>query len=287
MTLNQLSTAIPYAIGGLIAFGLVLFVLSLIQLRRGRTGPYWRARRQASTRGGRLLLTSLAMLAVAIALAFYSGLATLAFSDLFAQPQTESFQGVVVPTFSRTPAATLTATATATATATLTLTPTRTLPPSATPSLTSTATATLTPTITYTPTATLTPSPTFEQILNLTLLAPAGREPHANASIEIIAADQTLSLDQTPVEPKTVFSAGLKRIYLFIDFQEMQNGVAWSRVLYRDGVAVQGQSYLWSMGASGTSFFFFGNDDGYALGAYEVRLYVGDNEVSRFAFQVS
>lgn len=285
MNLQQMTTAIPYVIGGLFALGLVLFVLALHQLRRGRIGPYWRARRQASTRGGRLLLTSLTLLTLAIALAFYSGLAAIAFRGLFAQTSEESFQGVVVPTFSRTPFVRPTNTPTATPTSTATPTMTRTLPPSATATATLTATQTLTPTITSTPTATLTPSATFEQVVNLTL--PAGREAQANASVQITAADQTLSLNQTPIEPKTVFSAGLKRVYLFINFQHMDNGVAWSRVLYREGVPVQGQSYLWSMGDTGTSFFFFGNDEGYASGDYEVRLYLGETEVNRFAFRVA
>ena len=66
----------------------------------------------------------------------------------------------------------------------------------------------------------------------------------------------------------------------------MDEGVVWSRVLYRDGQAVQGQAYLWSQDESGESFFFFGNEAGYPPGEYEVRIYLGDHEVSRFDFTV-
>jgi hypothetical protein len=283
MTLQQISTLIPYAIGVLFAFGLVLFLLSLHQLRRGRTGPYWRLRRQAGQRGGKLFLTSMALFALAVALAFYSGLATIAFRTLFARANDDSFQGVVVPSITR--ASSTRVTATSTATDTPTDSPTRTLEPSATATATQTPTFTRTPTITPTPTQTLTPSPTFEQVLNLT--PPVGAiTPDEDANIQITAADQVISLDQLPVAAKTEFNAGLKRVYLFITFENMDNGVAWSRVLYRDGIPVQGQAYLWSMGAEGTSFFFFGNEDGYALGEYQVRLYIGSDEISRFSFRV-
>jgi len=49
---------------------------------------------------------------------------------------------------------------------------------------------------------------------------------------------------------------------------------------------VQGQAYLWSQGSEGDSFFFFGSADGYAPGSYEVRLFLGNTEVSRFPFVI-
>ena len=67
----------------------------------------------------------------------------------------------------------------------------------------------------------------------------------------------------------------------------MENGVAWSRVLYRDGVAVQGNTLLWSLGSDGSSYFFFGDEAGYTPGAYEVRLFVGDQEVSQLQIEVT
>jgi hypothetical protein len=51
-------------------------------------------------------------------------------------------------------------------------------------------------------------------------------------------------------------------------------------------VPIQGQSYLWSQGESGESFFFFGDDLGYPPGNYEVRLFIGTEEASRLAFNV-
>jgi hypothetical protein len=49
---------------------------------------------------------------------------------------------------------------------------------------------------------------------------------------------------------------------------------------------VQGNTLLWSLGESGNSYFFFGDEAGYQVGIYEVRLYVGDLEASRYTFTV-
>ena len=86
--------------------------------------------------------------------------------------------------------------------------------------------------------------------------------------------------------PGHEFMAGIKRVYLFMSFNNMENGVAWSRVLYRDDLPIQGNTLLWSLGASGNSYFFFGDEVGYSAGNYQVRLFVGDQEVSRYAFAV-
>lgn len=104
--------------------------------------------------------------------------------------------------------------------------------------------------------------------------------------IRIIAADQALSDNETPLDPRTTFDTGLQRFYLFISFRNMQNGVVWSRVLFRDGEPLQGGGYVWTLGADGSGYFFFGNTDGYEPGDYEVRLYLEDQEVTSFSFEV-
>lgn len=296
MTAQQIATFLSYLIVGLFIVALLLFVLSLQQLRRGRKGPYWRLRRQASQRGGAMFLASIGLFAVAVALAFYSGLAALAFrgvDDFFRQSRS-GLVGVVVPTPTLTPAQSDTPTPEPTATATFTDTPvptatdvpTETTTSTLTPTLTATSTSTLTPTITSTPTETLTPSATFEQVLNLTPPAP-GATARAGASIQIISASDTSAVPEAVPQDAPVLPAGLTRIYVFINYRSMNDGTVWSRVLYRDGLPVQGQAYIWGQGVSGQSLFFFGNDEGYAPGEYEARLYLGDEEVSRFAFTIA
>ena len=285
-SLQQLASIVPQALAAMLALALLLFILAVQQLWRGRTGPYWRLRRQASRRGGRLFLLSLLLFALSIGGAFYTGLAAIAIrgiDDLFAGRQPV---GVVIPTLTSTPTITLTATITSTPSITPTDPPTPTetpIPPTPTPSFT--PTASVTPSPSPTPTETLTPSPTFEVALNLA--APPGARPaRPEAVVEVVAADAAISANQTPIEPRRSFEAGVQRIYLFITYRGMDVGVPWSRVLYREGVAVQGQTYLWGQGAEGAGFFFLGNSAGYAPGSYEVRLYVAEREVSRFAFTV-
>jgi hypothetical protein len=147
---------------------------------------------------------------------------------------------------------------------------------------------TFTPTLvtpTDTPSITLTPSPTFETALNLT--------PNFNSTPRVPTTEFRLILDSAAANINSngtavpqAFTAGMKRVYLFISFENMENGVAWSRVLYRDGVPVQGNTLLWSLGESGSSYFFFGSQDGYPAGEYEVRLFVGEEEASRTAFRI-
>jgi hypothetical protein len=285
-----LVSLLPYIIIGLYVVGLLAFLLSLQQLRRGRTGPYWRIRRAAGQRGGQLFILSIGLIGIASALALFSGLADLAYRRLTGTLVNDPNipKGVVLPTLTPTLRFTLTPTITVTsgvtvvtfpATSTLTQ-PSETLSPSAT------STATLTSTPTPTPTNTSLPTATFESVLALTPLA-SERQPRAGASLTITTAAQGIATDQSPFQPGTKFSSGVQRIYFFFQYKAMDDGISWSRILFRDEIPIQGQSYLWSLGENGSSYFFFGSEEGYPPGDYQVRLFMGDQAVSTFSFSVS
>ncbi len=109
---------------------------------------------------------------------------------------------------------------------------------------------------TATPLPTVTPSPTPVAFLNLTPdFNATPRPPTAGFSLTLITADTAVNPNGTPLSPRQSFPAGVKRIYFFINFAHMENGVAWSRVLYRDGVAVQGNTLLWSLGSEWQQLF--------------------------------
>jgi hypothetical protein len=286
-----LVSLLPYIIIGLYVIAVLVFILSLQQLRRGRTGPYWRLRRTAGQRGGQLFLLSIALIGVASALALFSGLADLAYrrltGTLINDPDIP--RGVVLPTLTQTLRFTTTPTAiTPTSSVTIvTASPTPTLiRPSVTLAPSATNSATLTLTTTLTPTNTPVPSATFESVLALTPQA-SQRQPRAGASVKITTAAQGIAADQSPVQPGTQFSAGVQRVYFFLDYQTMDDGIGWSRILFRDGIPIQGQSYLWSLGENGSSYFFFGSEEGYPPGEYQVRLFLGDQEASTFSFSIS
>ena len=286
-----LVSLLPYIIIGLYIIAALAFMLSLQQLRRGRTGSYWRLRRAAGQRGGQLFLFSIALIGIASALALFSGLADLAYRRLTGTLVNDPDipKGVVLPTLTQTLRFTLTPTAT-TATASVTVVPASSTPTPIRSTETSAPSATRAATLTATPTPTssntLIPSATFESVLALTP-QPSQRQPRTGASVNITTAAEGIAADQSPVEPGTEFSAGIQRIYFFFDYQKMDDGVSWSRILFRDGISIQGQSYLWSLGENGSSYFFFGSEEGYLPGDYQARLYLGDQEASTFAFRVS
>ena len=61
---RELVRLLPYSYCGMFVLGVLLFLLALHQLRRRRTGAYWRMRRRAGERGGRLFLLSVALIVV-------------------------------------------------------------------------------------------------------------------------------------------------------------------------------------------------------------------------------
>jgi hypothetical protein len=286
---RELVRWLPYFLLGMFVLGLLLFLFALYQLRLRRTGSYWRLRRRAGDRGGRLFVLSVFLMAASVVLTLISGLGALAFKNVstLLNRGSDNLYGIVLP-----PALGLTATRVAVAdafTATHEATEERpTATPSPTPShVPVTLLPTFTPTATLTPTASQTATPTIEVGQYLTAIFNATpRAPDADAHLSLDAADDQVSDDGSAPAPKTAFAAGIRRIYLFMSFEHMTNGVAWSRVLLRDGVAVQGNTLLWSLGSDGNSYFFFGKDDGYAAGSYEARLFIGDHEVTSLHFDV-
>jgi hypothetical protein len=283
MSVRDIADTLPTIISAMLVVALALFILALQQLRRGRKGPYWRLRRAASQRGGVLFLASLGLFGIAFALAVFSGLAEVAYKRVRAvlvANDPNAVYGVALATasppvlsFTTTPTPTLTRTATPTRTSTPTRQPT--IRPSSTPA----------PTVTNTPmpTPTFTPTQSFQQALALTPLA-GERMPGAGAKLTLQGVASSLKEDGSP--DSQVLGAGVKQIYVLFSFDGMDNGVVWSRVLYRDGLPVQGQSYLWALGEKGSSTFTWGNDDGYPAGQYEVRLFLDGQETARQTFRI-
>jgi hypothetical protein len=283
-----IASLLPYIIVGLFGLALILFLLSFQQLRRGRTGQYWRLRRAAGQRGGQLFLASITLFGIAAALALFTGLADLAYNRLqeALNRDPNAPKGVALPTqtaigilpsFTLLPSATTTRTPTATPTI-------QTLTPTATSS--SPPTATSVPTETLTPTVSPTASPTFGVALALTPQTSNVSVPRG-ASLEIASVARDISPDEEPIEPGVVFEAGTQRLYVFFEYRQMASGVAWTRALLRDGVPVQGQSYRWGQTESGSGYFFFGNAEGYPPGEYEIKLFIGLTEVSSYHFTIA
>lgn len=162
-----------------------------------------------------------------------------------------------------------------TPTLTLTNSPTTTNTPSSTPSLTLTPSETPTPTpITPTATPSNTPLPTLRfSAVNITPRA----TPDENAMIVFDVVAEGISNGE-PENPTESFLSTTTRLYFFIDYQAMNTGVLWRWVLLRDDGIVTERALLWGPDGSGSTFFFIGQQAGFAIGEYELQLFIGDND---------
>ncbi|MCE7949450.1 MAG: hypothetical protein DYG88_18695 [Chloroflexi bacterium CFX4] len=205
-----------------------------------------------------------------------------------------------LPSPTATPTATLTPSRTPTRTPSLTPTrtasPTRTFTPTLTPSFTATPSPTLTlsptatPTETETPTPTSTPSPT---LVSLELLSAPTLEssvtPAAEARLAITAVGTRLTADGSAIaDAAQRLAPPFTRLYFTVRYVNLQSGVLWRRELLYNGVVVQQASYLWGLRAEGRANFFFGQAEGFPVGEYEIRLYLGagDAVAARSVFRV-
>jgi len=273
--------ALLYGAGGLFALAVLLLVIALRLFRRSRRDVFWRRRREAGQRGWRVMLLAL----VLFGLSGITCAATLVIGAIREDggpgtpsltAQVEGQSALASPTLALDAVTAITASVPDTVTPTL-----------STPEPNPTALIVVLPTnlplpaetvvviVTATPgsTPTLTPFPTFTP--NARPLV-AEVTPRPDASLEITALDDEVSATLSPVDPATSFPPGTERIYLFVSFANMAQGVLWRRELYRDDVLIEGSSYLWGLPTEGQTSFFFGSDSGFAPGRYEVRLYLGD-----------
>jgi hypothetical protein len=244
---DNIQNALPLITGALFVLALLLFVLSLRYFRRSRTDVFWRRRREAGQRGWRALVSSFVMIVLSIGSCACTVLFAIIAEDEPAPVATEiGFSSSPLPTNQIE-------------------TPVVTPPDTPTPIVVIiTATPLSTPTVTTFPTFAPLVTPLVSNVT-----------PLPGAEIRITALDDRISDNLTPVNPRAAFRAGTTRIYLFVEFTDMAQGVIWKRELYRDGELLDGGEYLWGHETEGSAYFFFGNDSGFPPGEYEIRLYIG------------
>lgn len=295
-----------YGAGGLFALAILLFLVSLRLFRRSRRDVFWRRRREAGQRGWRLFLLAFTLLLISGA----TCASTLVISAMRGEEDvdgTPTVSDLAAGQLSVSPTAaegdTLEAIAAITSTETLdplllTVPPVDSPAPQVEPSATPTGPPAILPTsqppppvtvvtVIATPgsTPTHTPFPTFTP--HARPLA-SDVTPAPDARLEITALDDEVTNALLPVDPATSFPAGTERIYLFVAFENMTQGVLWRRELYRDEELIEGNSYLWGLPTEGRTSFFLGSDPAFAPGSYEIRLYLGDTStpVSRMSFTI-
>lgn len=255
-------TMLVYITLALFVIGLLLILVSLRLLRRSRTDAFWRRRREAGQRGFRLFLLGFGLFVLS---GFGCGLSLMLM--IFSTDEADespTATAAVIAGVGSVPSVTPTVTSDSDVRS-LTPVPDESMTPITTVVIV-TATPGATPTETQFATFTPNASPVISSVT-----------PEPDAQIVITALDDQISDTLEPINPRTLFQAGTTRIYLFVEFRSMTQGVLWKRLLYRDGELIDGNTYLWGSEPEGQSYFFFGNDSGFEPGAYEVRVYIGES----------
>ncbi|MBN1679286.1 MAG: hypothetical protein JW966_03285 [Anaerolineae bacterium] len=252
----------------LFALAVLLFLVSLHLFRRSRKDVFWRRRREAGQRGWRFFVLSVGLLFIG-GIFCVSSVAWMTFFDeeTTAGDDTVIIVGGVADLSSARTNDTIQAPS-PTPDVLPTVTPaTPDEPPPVEPVIivitaTPAAAPTITPFVTFTPNA----APIQSDVT-----------PQPNAQISVTALDDAVSGNLQPVNPRDTFVEGTTRIYFFVEFEFMTQGVLWRRELYRNGEQIEKSRYLWGLETDGESFFFFGDDNGFTPGSYEIRLFIGDN----------
>ncbi len=288
--LETIDTALPYITAIIFGLALLLLIVAVRLFRRSRTDTYWRRRRDAGQRGLHVSVLAFIFFMAGGVMCLVTLLVTMIHDDneIPATPDLAAQQTQNAPAASPTATLTLAPETPDQSGQTPLPEPTHT---QVTPEPTATPRATDTPiilVITTTPmhTPTQTPFPTFTPRAITSI--PGGITPQPEASLTITALDDRISDTLEPVNPRTTFIAGTHRIYFFVEYAAMSDGVAWTRKLYKNGEQIDSVSYDWRQGRTGTTYFFFGSADGFEPGNYEIRLFIGasDQPVSTRNFMV-
>jgi hypothetical protein len=226
----------------------VSFVLALVALggaffffRRSRREAFWRLRRQAGQSGIRWLSLALVFLMLSAALCILN----LTVSLVEPPAPTDLAQAITDTPFMVEPLATLAVTPIVLASPSVAFS--ASLEVSSTPH-------------DATPAPSLTPSSTPSPTLDLS--------PFVLRGIDDVISDSGL-----PIQPSSVFPAGVTRLYFFFDYREIRQGQIWRQALLREGEIIAEQTQAWGQTPSrGVSYFFFGDSRGFAAGTYEIRL---------------
>jgi hypothetical protein len=236
----DLSRWASYALLLASAFSAGLAVFYFVKSRRA---PYYAARGGALKQAKRWLLVTLGALVLAIDLL----VVVPRLAKVWRRPEEPALD---------TPAPTLVATATTTPRPTRAPTTTPTRRPTATPPFIPTST----PAIPL-PEPALTPLPSA---------VPSGED----ARITIVTLAAGLDDDGQPVDPGDEFPPGDHRVYLFISYQGMINGTAWTFATCREGEYLDSSTQLWEWGEEGRTCLYYEPAGGYEPGVYEMRVFI-------------
>jgi hypothetical protein len=211
-------------------------------IRKARSMPFFRMRRERMVRGWRLLLVVAPILAILIFLI---------------NAQAEKLIYRFFP-----PTATLTPTPTITLTPTITISPTITV----TPSITLTPAVSNTPTITPTPHVPLAIEMQFESTTT----------PNPDAKFSDLTFTDGLDELYRPLRPGSIFQNPISHMYAVFSYDGMVVGSQWTALWYREDELVHYETIPWNGGSGGLGYTDWQPDPSeWSPGQYEVQIFIG------------
>ena len=231
----------------------VAFGIALVNFRRSRQAPYFRLRREANRRAWRSIL--------AVVVGVAGVLAALRMRQFVPPVDLQTLLSGSGSSVAEQPPL---------------LNPEQTVTAPPTSDQTDTKPPTITPTQ-----PTLAPSPTS---VIATIDSPI--TPPADASLTVTDISSGISTNLRPVNIGTTFPVGTPRICFWVEFENMQDGMSWSRVLLLNDDVVRTESEAWQQGPEGVAYYWFEAQGGWPAGQYEIRFYLGDQMVASETYQV-
>jgi hypothetical protein len=230
----------------LLASSLIPVALAVQQFLKSRSGKYYVMRQNAHQRFVRWLFVALVMGALAVVL-------------LVAAPQLS----LIGPASTFTP------------TVAVSPSPRPTRTPTCTPTRRPTATPPFIPTPTPSP---LPPTPTPSP------LPPTPTREDARITFVTLAADK--DENGRPVDPGTEFPPGDHRVYLFISYEGMTNGLAWTFAISRDGELLDETIDSWEWGEQGETYLYYKPPGGYEPGLYQMQVLIEEHVQGIAQFEI-
>ena len=93
--------------------------------------------------------------------------------------------------------------------------------------------------------------------------------------------------DGQPTNPTYLLPSGITEVYAFFDYENMRDGIDFSRVWYYEGEQVATGSDMWSLGASGSAWVYISAEGPLDPGAYRLELFVEGTLVAASDFTVA
>jgi S1-C subfamily serine protease len=109
----------------------------------------------------------------------------------------------------------------------------------------------------------------------------------AGPTITSMIFSEGITDDEQPTNPSTMLPSGISEVYAFFDYENMRDGLSWSRTWYYEDEQVASGSGTWDKGASGTTWVGLTADTPLDPGIYRLEVSVEEALVAVSEFTVA